>query len=515
MVSFQVQWKTWWEINKWRFTWTPRRDSVRTEGESGQTDLRFLSEFLVRSLQHDHYDVRGAAALALGRAGSRFKTLAVPPLEKMVRDANWVASESAVLALGMLGSKGSVPLLVGILEDPNGKYRLRAHAAVSLGLIGEKSASRILMSMLMRSKVHDEVKAACMMGLALMREKSAVLSLVSFMNRRSEKEDLRAMAATALGKMGYTEVRMGRKKVDVVEELVRVLAGGKRDKKVKLSAIMAVSALGPSGKVTGEKLVDALGRLYARRANADVRTFILLAIAELGCEGRARAKARLLIRNVLSGEENPGLLSFACIAAGLSRDRDSVTLVRDVFKKHSNPELRSAAAVGLGLLGDVESTKLLLATIAGKGSSELKGYCCISLGLMGAQENREALPRLREILERGNIPELRAAAAMALTLLGDGDAVKILLKAVKEGNTYIRQTILMGVGYFRDVSTLKPLIELYGSKKGMNDATRAIVVTALGYITEEAEMPILKRLATHYNFLLTRYEALLQIVTLL
>jgi hypothetical protein len=37
----------------------------------------------------------------------------------------------------------------------------------------------------------------------------------------------------------------------------------------------------------------------------------------------------------------------------------------------------------------------------------------------------------------------------------------------------------------------------------------------MGYIVEEAEKPILKKLATHYNYLLKKYDALLQIVKLL
>jgi HEAT repeat protein len=515
MPGFEVKWKTWWEINRWRFTWTPRRDGVATNGEGAPTDLKFLSEFLVECLGHKNYDVRGSAALALGKAGSRFKDTAVPALEKLTKDRHWVASESAVLALGMLGAKTSVPRLLEILKDKKEKNRLRAHGAVALGLIGEKSAARTMIDLLKRPKVDEQVKASCMLGLALMKEESAALTLLGFMTRRSEKEDLRAMAATALGKMGFTQVRSGRRKVDVVQELVRVLASGKKEKKLKLSAIMAVSALGPSEKVSADKLVDTLGRLYTKRSNADVRSFILLAIAELGCDGPALNRARILVRNVLRAESNGDLLSFACIAAGLSKDRDAIRFVRDVFKKKSNPEVRSAAAVSLGLLKDVASTELLLATISGKGAPELKGYCCIALGLMGVKDNMEALPKLRDILENGHIPELRAAAAMGLTLLGDTGAVKILMKAVDEGNTYIRKTIIMGVGFFRDVSTVKALTELYGKKRGVNDATRAIIVTALGYITEEAEMPILKKLATHYNHLLFKYDALLQMVKLL
>jgi len=510
-----VKWKVWWEINKWRFTWTPQKQAVVTDDETGEGGTRFMVEFLIKSLEHKNFDVRGASALALGRAGKIARELAIAPLEKMTGDDHHIAAESAVLALGMLQSKTSVPLLISILQDHKAHNRLRAHASVALGLVAESSSARAMMDILLTPKLNEQVRASCMMGLALMKEESAALTLTTIMTNRGEKEDLRAMAATALGKMGFTEIRKGTKKIDVVELMVQILAGQKKNRKLKLSAIMAVSALGPSEKIKSDKLVDVLGRLYTGQRNNDVRSFILMSIAELAREGRAQEKARMLFRNVLRGESNQSILAFACLAAGISKDRDSISYLQKIFMKNSNPELRSAAAVGLGLLKDVDSTKILVDTISGKGSPELKGYCCMALGLMGAKDNKEALPTLRSILSEGNIPQLRAAAAMALTLLGEANAVDNLIKAVQEGNSYIRMSIIMAIGYFRDMRSVKPLIDLFNSDDGMNDEIRAITLTAIGYIAEEADKPILKRLATHYNYLLKRYDALLQIVKLL
>jgi len=474
-----------------------------------------MVDFLIKCLDHKNFDGRGAAALALGRAGNVAGEPAIAPLEKMTGDSHHIAAESAVLALGMLQNKTSVPLLKTIRENPKANHRLRAHAAVALGLVSSSCSARTMMDLLRRPKLHEQVKASCMMGLALMKEESAALALTFIMNNRGEKKDLRAMAATALGKMGITEFRKGSGKIDVVEMMVQILASPKKNRKLKLSAIMAVSALGPSEKIGSDELVDVLGRLYTTEKNSDVRSFILMGIAELARDGRAREKARMLFRNVLRGESNQSILAYACLAAGISGDRDAVRFLEDIFRKKSNPELRSAAAVGLGLLKDVAFTKTLVDTISGKGSPELKGYCCMSLGLMGVKDNKEALPALRAVLAEGNIPELRAAAAMALTLLGEARAVNNLLEAVQEGNGYIRMSIIMAVGYFRDMRSVRPLMDLFNSDDGMNDEIRAITLTAIGYIIEEAEKPILKRLATHYNYLLDRYDALLQIVKLL
>jgi len=512
-MNIEVKWKTWWEINKWRFTWTPQRTAVTT-GEGGDAH-KYIVDFLVECLEHKNFDVRGSASLALGRAGSKSLPTAIPHLEKLTEDDHPVPSGAAVLSLGMLGSKASVPLITEILKDRKADTYLRTYACVSLGLIGDSSSSRAMMDLLVKRSEEEEVRAACMMGLALMKDERAGLTFVNIMTNRQEKEELRAMAATALGKLGKTELRKGRGKLDVVQELVKILATEKKKRKIQMSAIMAVSALGPSEKITEKKLVDVLGRIFTQERNADVKSFIMMGIAELAREGKAQEKARSLFRNVLRGESNQSLLAFACIAAGLSQDRESIQHIRNIFKKTSNPSLRSAAAVGLGILKDLESTQMFVEEISGKGSPEVKGYCCIAIGLMGSRDNQEALPTLRTILKEGNVPQLRAAAAMALTLLGEANAVDTLIKAVEEGNTYIRMSIIMAVGYFRDMRTVKPLIDLFKTDKGMNDEVRAIILTALGYILEEAEKPILKKLATHYNYHLKKFGALLQIVKLL
>jgi len=100
-------------------------------------------------------------------------------------------------------------------------------------------------------------------------------------------------------------------------------------------------------------------------------------------------------------------------------------------------------------------------------------------------------------------------------LLGDALAVEIMIKAVKEGNAFVRENLIMAIGYSRDRRAVRPLIELFETQEGMNDDIRAVILTALGYIAEEAEVPILKNLSRHYNYLLTKYDALLQIMSLL
>jgi HEAT repeat protein len=152
--------------------------------------------------------------------------------------------------------------------------------------------------------------------------------------------------------------------------------------------------------------------------------------------------------------------------------------------------------------------------IEGRGDPTMKGYCCMALGLMGERQNREALPVLQKVVKEGKIPEVRAAAAMALARLGVQDALDVLLTAIREENHYFRLSAIMAVGYFRNTKAIQPLIDLFRSDE-VNDEARAIILVALGYIAEKREVPALKSISSHYNFLQFRFGTLHRIARLL
>jgi HEAT repeat protein len=271
--------------------------------------------------------------------------------------------------------------------------------------------------------------------------------------------------------------------------------------------------LGPTGDISRENLTKALSQTYLDR-NTDVKCLTLMAIAELAKEGKALNSAQYIFRSKLIREKNHKIKSFAALAAGLSKDRESIDVLRKILQGGSNPSLRSAAAVGLGLLKDVGSTGALVQMLEKKTDKNLKGYCCISLGLMGTKDNKKALPKLKEIVTKSSDPELKAAAAMALTQLGESNVVKVLIDLLHDSNSYFKMSAIMAIGAFRDLSTVSPLIDLFNSD-GVNDETRAIIMVALGHIGESREVPVLKSIGLHFNFLNEMFPTILQIVNLL
>jgi len=106
---------------------------------------------LIDLLRFDKVDeVRGAAAVALGAIGNE---AAVIPLlgvltgqaaqlkkQKAKPEQNPFVLRSAARALGQIGTRASVPVLIAALENEQSEDDLRREAAIALGRIGDQTA---------------------------------------------------------------------------------------------------------------------------------------------------------------------------------------------------------------------------------------------------------------------------------------------------------------------------------------------------------------------------------------
>lgn len=112
---------------------------------------------LIELLQGDKVDeVRGAAAVALGEISNEAALtplLAVltgqsiePGKKKAKREQNPFVLRSAARALGRIGSRSSVPVLVATLQDEKLDDDIRREAALALGAIGDQAALPTLRS---------------------------------------------------------------------------------------------------------------------------------------------------------------------------------------------------------------------------------------------------------------------------------------------------------------------------------------------------------------------------------
>jgi HEAT repeat protein len=123
----------------------------------------------------------------------------------------------------------------------------------------------------------------------------------------------------------------------------------------------------------------------------------------------------------------------------------------------------------------------------------------VALGLLGGSDIR--ITRfLTQLVEHVNIPEVKAAAALALSKIGSTpEALKTLRKAITDRNQYVKMSAIVALGYFRDFSTVTDLQKVYASATVAEQ--RALTVVALGFIGETATIPVLRELTLDFNHL--------------
>ncbi len=117
----------------------------------GKTKSHTAVPLLIDLLRFDKEDeVRGAAAVALGAIGNE---AAVIPLlgvltgqtaqtkkQKAKPEQNPFVLRSAARALGQIGTRASVPVLIAALANEQSEDDIRREAAIALGLIGDQTA---------------------------------------------------------------------------------------------------------------------------------------------------------------------------------------------------------------------------------------------------------------------------------------------------------------------------------------------------------------------------------------
>ena len=61
-------------------------------------------------------------------------------------------------------------------------------------------------------------------------------------------------------------------------------------------------------------------------------------------------------------------------------------------------------------------------------------------------------------------------------------------------------TTVLALGYFRNDAAVPDIIEAFKDEK--NKQVKAIMVSAMGYIVDISDVPVLKEIATDFNYLL-------------
>lgn len=525
-----TEWDTWWEVNKDAFLDLRARLGSRRSvtGVETQDDSSVRPAFievkdvvlplLREQLADPDTDVVDSAVLALARiTPAAEQTLVLPDIMRVLGHDDATVRRAALIALGILGAKESIPTLLGVLADEStGRKAMkitghiqeaeRATAAIALGLIGDASAIDALKRTALDERDID-LRASAILALGLFEtDRTACVTVLDEILKDTRADDrVRAQVPIALSRLG-DEAKM------LVPTLLQTAKSKKSKNYVRQSCVIAL------GKLAGaedSEVVDALIDIAVRDTDNGASHFAFVALGELG--GRAAleaernaealtALARFFAQNVTRPPKKD-VLPFAATGAALfarhlpAAHEGRALLgkkLREAFDDTRQPLHRSAIAVSLGLMEEVAAAPALLKEFDGSGDRLVKGYLGLALGLLRGDAATVALKRE---LKDDNDPGFRVQLATALGLMGDADVSDLLVADFRDAKTlYATSAIAKALGHVGDRGAVKPLTEFVREKKRVALA-RGFACVALGLLCEKSKLPWNERLAAGSNYL--------------
>jgi len=580
-----TQWSFWWEFNKdgylnlknaihstapmtgdtGFFVGDGKRNRATDNLRPSQKRIRDkVVPALLSALDREtNNDIVTGCLIALAKIGDQRLENGTSPFAqtfaKFLNDGNQEIAETAALALGILASDASVPLLTDLLTDSKagrravGKnevdLRSRAFAAYGLSLIGNQSASEEVRQGIVKTltEVIDstqsstrDIKVACLVGLGLVQlstldspavepgaqappysSRMAQIEYLRAFFKDERAEDIeRAHCPAALTRLygGLPDDRKEAVKSQLAADFLACI--GKRTAANYKSAIQqsAVLALGQLGDCDSdpidEEIRSSLSTVSKPVKDQQVRFFAQIALGQIGArsgrEGDSEA-GRLEVGAALSSALSKGNaaarwagLGIGVMGRGLTDSgadwmpEELVLALRAELKRAKAPDDVSAFSVAAGMLGDPEMSKLLRDKLDRTALDTPRGYAALGLGLMDAGE---AVLEIQDVVKDSKYrPELLKQAAIALGLLGDKDTVPVLIAMLRDSKSLASQaSISAALGFIGDRRSIDPLIEMLNNQS-LTGSARGFAAVALGIVADKEPFPWNHKIAKDINY---------------
>ena len=491
-----------------------------------------------------------AALIALARVGDDQGPEQAQELERRIvpflHHGNARVSETATLALGILGEPGSALLLSELLLDTDAgrkavqasrvPLRMRAFAAYALGLSGADSENedvrRFVVHKLAAALERDheatpDVAVACALSLGRVRlpyhggpgalpEPRASLGLPVTASRESQAAFLvavlrdvgrdrlvRAHAAASLGPLleGDDANRPALARWITPDLLARV-DDRREAREVRQSCALALGLIGDDDD---DELDVAIRRKLSALASGDsdrvTQCFARIALGRAASRRGDGAPASIdgvrqeLVRGVTRGRGEDARWSALALALferalaerGLAAPDAPGDALRSALRRATAPDDVGAFAIACGMLGDPEAQHVLLPKLGESEDDAARGHVALALGLIGAGR---ALDPVRAVVDAATYrPALLFDGALSLALLGDERSVPTLAARLERAGSLASQAALaQALGRIGDARGLDPLLALFEDESRTATA-RALAVLALGAIADEDPLP--------------------------
>lgn len=575
------QWSFWWEFNKDPFL--DLKQFLHAPGSVTGSDAWFLGngeksqgrdslqpsepqirEIVVPALLaalegETNNDVVTGCLIALAKIGDPPGESGASPIgatiARHLADANQEISETAAIALGILGNPGEIESLVGLLEDRESGRRLlgrhevplrtRAFSAYALGLLGSRCVREEDRKTIVAALRHGleaghrsrDLPVACVIALGMtplseleappgsapeLGRTAQVEYLLAFLADSSQPGLVRAHAPTALARLLTGELPAALHeslRTRIAGALLERLSTRSKDPaEVVQSVAQALGLLGTNDleHPLDRSILEALTGL-ARNGEVQSRSFALISLARVGArtaanstdpEGGLDLVTKTLLHSLAEGKgQVPSWAGLACgvLARELSSSKQAPSriaalqsAVRGALGEERSTERVAALAIAAGIMRDQEAAPELLERLASLRDEGARGYVALGLGLMNA---REALDEIQAVVAEARFrPELLKQASIALGLLGDKNAVTLLSDLLRTAKGLATQaSVSSALGIIGDRRSIEPLVALLRNPE-LTPRARGFAAAALGIVADRAPLPWNSSISRDLNY---------------
>ena len=493
-------WQYWWARNQYQFLDFPEEELILNNPitptanpdrsrRAQQERLRSTTiEGLRRFLDDDSARLRQAALISLGRLQDKES---IPKMVAMLQDGNLSVRSSAVLALGLCGGGKARYILLNVAKNTDSAKKLvgdstvsaemRSFAEALLALTGSMGAEATLQSIAQNASCNIEVRAMALEGLGLLGGEKSVSFLAEF--SQVQKTDFRLLSA-AVCALGKTESPVA---VPLLQQHLK-----SKHNAVRQSAALGLGRAAPRGD---EIAVKHLFRCFSQTTDRVLKGFALVSIGQIGGPEALRC-LRLVLSRGTSAD-----LPWVCLGLGIAlrnapQEKVPLNMIEELTKC-GNRSTQGAVAIGLGLARSREAVKELTRLIKEGDEPYLRGYCAMALGLIGDHSSVEPL---REALACENNPPLQTQSALALSLLDDRhsvpDAMELLFNSKSDGVKATASKTLVVLGNRKAVEKLFEFINSAGS----DELTYSFCIDLISKLVMGQKTSYLDRVAASSNY---------------
>ncbi len=296
----------------------------------------------INLVQDEDPDIRRGAAVALGYLG---ETVAMQPLQLLLKDKLLSVRAEAVTALGGIPTLRSAELLVEILEDQGGEPALRARAATALG----DSCEPFVITPLLRalSDQEERVRHQAIQALAKSGAERARMLLLKMLAEDPPEQSL--VAAKALEIMSWKPESIRERvfwalaKSKTHEETILTLSPAEIDFLLQLlehdNPNVRLKVIHALGKIKESRAVEPLLAMPAHE-DETIKAAVIIALGDIG---DPQAVPPLL--NLLNVQRKV-LRLVIVVALGKISDPRTIPALAELLQD-SDAEVRLQAAKGL------------------------------------------------------------------------------------------------------------------------------------------------------------------------